>query len=255
MPEQPRNHEFLPFRGNLSDTGFETDPGKINRIDTSDQLVRISPLSEIQQDLKYRNLTISPEQYAQVGKRLLEELQQGYGVQVSPFSMVLVDNPKAPGESALYTTAKEVIGSSLLESLGNPESAPAQQDIDSLYSALALYFSNKYTQEGYYLDDIKNTHFMYGSVDNGKKDIYMVDLDCRFSFFDNQNSSASEKEEFFSRAAYLASMIREAEEKSGLQLHNAREGLLQFAKAVELTDPNSALVARFITKIRLRLDA
>jgi len=121
--------DHTPFNGKLIDANFQTDEGKINRITGSDLLVRTVSRNEIELDLAYRNLELSPEEYVTKGAALAKELEATYGVLIADFSLVW-GNAGPNDEPTLYTTVEEVQGSPLMSQ------ANATNDGDTLRAQL-----------------------------------------------------------------------------------------------------------------------
>jgi len=116
-----------------------------------------------------------------------------------------------------------------------------------LYAGIGQYYSHVLREGGFYFDDIKNSHFLYGTTKgNGVVQPYMVDLDLRFSKFDPSQSDETATGEFLCRVAYLSSMLREAEKTFSILLPEARMVLEQ------VLDPLNLVVggSRFVSKIQ-----
>ncbi len=212
--------EQVPFKGHLQDVGFDTDTGKINQIAGTDTLARRVTEAELALDLQYRGLDLTVEEYVAVGADELRNLAS-YGIVLPHFQLVW------GGELAnkvLYTAVGKVEGIGLMEAIHTDLSDDFKLQLNILYRQLATYYSDKLTKGGYYIDDLKNSHFVWGKTkDDDSPRIYMVDLDARVSHFDKENIASEKNQEFYSRIGYFSHMIREVEEAGASIQTEARE--------------------------------
>lgn len=216
-----RESDALPFRDRLIETSFDTDPGKILSFERdNDTLVRSVSISELVEDINFRDLNIDEAEYVRRGKVAIEELQS-YGIKTPNHRLVWGESKS--GERCLFTLVKRIDGIGILDADYLNPSANFIQSASSLYENLAHYYSDKYKNGGDYLDDTKDSHFMYGSqAGDLVPQMYMVDLDMRFSYFNNELKDSPSNQEFYSRLGFFSSMVANFEEKSSVDLKSAK---------------------------------
>lgn len=126
-------------------------------------------------------------QYAQLGKRLLRELEADYNFRVAPTELVVAKSDD--GKESVYCFTEKIDGqnlSNLSDDLSNNrielseiEGVTLAAELDNLYLNLINYLISKHEARDFYLADINDpAQFVYGQqADKNEKHIYLVDTD------------------------------------------------------------------------------
>jgi hypothetical protein len=142
---------------------YDTDPSKIIRIDTFDDLIE-----------RYDNIA-DPTRVVDLGKKLFSEIQMEYDIKV-PAEIVLDKDEK--NKDAVYIITDRIKGASLEEYLmeGNPEFL---KKFETLYVSISKYYLDKLNSKEAHLADLNNmSQYIYGKKKGDTEDsIYLVDTD------------------------------------------------------------------------------
>lgn len=159
---------------------------------------------------------------------IFQELDRDYGITVVPYDIVLGSN--GYNENAAYLVADKVVGEEL------KETKIPEEEAKKFFSSLLNYHIDKYEQGGYFIYDLNSRDFVYGKTNtNLEKNIYFVDLDDLYDFFD----PTKENDHFALNLIALNGILQRLKACSGSYLVELRKEYINFLKRVkESFDPS-----------------
>jgi len=163
-----------------------------------------------------------------IADTLFNELERDYGISVVPYDTVIGYNPETEGISA-YMIANKVVGSEL------PQAVPEEEEAKRFFSGLLNYHIDKYEQGGYYIADLNEDDFMYGTTNkNSTKKIYLVDLDQFYEYIDDL-SLDKRLEYFTANLESLNNILNILEENSKSNFTELRKKFKEFLVRIKHT--------------------
>jgi len=179
--ERPFNSELEPVEGN------ELSINEIGLIRGNPDLVVRAVEPDKRLPIKANSDTEYIIQYAQLGKRLLRELETDYNFRVAPTELVVAKSDD--GKKSVYCFTEKINGQNLSDlsddlgynrlELSETEGVTLAAELDNLYLNLINYSIGKHETSDFYLADINDpTQFVYGQqAGKNEKHIYLVDTD------------------------------------------------------------------------------
>lgn len=223
LPVKTFNRDF-PEGYSLTLKQFESDPEKIVKISTKENIYRFSP---------EKNPVESSEtlEIIKKSKQHYEELSKKYGIAITPFEYI-IGTGEEEKEPVLYSVSDKIHGDNLFAKIKNLKSEENIRETENLLIALTNYFEDKFHNDNCYLGDVSNlSNYMYGRrIGENKDRIYLVDVEPVL----NKLDSLEDKKFFYSRMKEVFYQdIEYVEGELRISLPSARKRYSDFIKDVE----------------------
>lgn len=220
----PEVYAGTPFNSPLRDFGNHADQIK-ELTSRPDLIIRAVPIRKDKMD-EWKKLFLESEER-------FEELNSNYNIKVPSRKFVIgeVINPsftnKKDNYATFFTVTDKIIGSNLDDISYKPEERDmAKRKLDTFYSNLTRYFSDKYKNGGLFARDIaRNEQYVYGRKKGDTEDhVYLVDIDPGFLPF-NHPAFPNPEETYLEYLRKVLFMISQSEQKLDGRLTESREKL------------------------------
>ena len=214
-----------PFGSEMYDVGI--NPTHVQAlVDDSSKIIRVDQESRF----KFEDFL--------VGRDLIAELRDEYGVNVPRFDYILGWDPDRQVR-AVYTVVDRVDGVEIwsLNQFRQAELPPVHKQFDLLCANLARYYCDKYGNDAPFFTDWHRGDFIYGRAPGDEEDkVYLVDIDPRFSRQEPKQETKESDRYLIRRHVHkIYSLVEEMERLLGnLRFEDARQELSRFGGYIDL---------------------
>lgn len=238
--------ERTPFRSELVPNDFDTDFEKTGDI----RLLKDNPEIVVRQEqlqpslgesdwLNSKEIQRRLEKFNK-GKGLFTELRETYGVHVPSINFVVGKDGQE--NKVIYTVTDRIQGQSLytMERSDWKVSDEQQRKLETLFSKLTKYLSDKYDTEGEYIAGIMgNDEYVYGHRAGENEDnLYMVDVEPKPKKVIKSDQESMNR--FFKTMKGLMVHARELRDNNGFDWSKVKSQMLELVSKIEAENPQHA---------------
>src|SRR3989344_1877870 len=218
----PFREPMRDFEGQRRIKEFENNPNKLVRMKYV-----YNTLKQVEEEVaRFRE-----------AENVFRDFSEKCGIPVVRVDMVIGEDQ---GRPALFEVVDRVDGPNCQKmQIDHKNVVELTAIIDTLYSKLVGYYSEKYAQGGLYLEDLSGSQFVYGKKAGDISDrVYLVDVDPFVSEYNAEDREDPENITMLSRMKFLALCIDSLEKRLyGLKLVEARK---EFGRFLGILIPSDA---------------